>query len=73
MILSRMLMVRFAEDRLLRKRYICNSGIEQFSKFAGHFNIGAKACCGSLPQRATSPIFTQQRHSTGLSARTTRP
>jgi hypothetical protein len=63
MILSRMLMVRFAEDHGLLKRYICNGGIEQFSKFAEHFNIGAQGLLREVYRKARdlySSVFSAE-------------
>ena len=63
MILSRMLMVRFAEDHDLLKRYICNGGIEQFSKFAEHFNIGAQGLLREVYRKARdlySSVFSAE-------------
>ncbi len=52
MILSRMLMIRFAEDHGLLSRYICNGGIEQFTKFAEHFNLGAQGLLREVYRKA---------------------
>lgn len=63
MILSRMLMVRFAEDHGLLKRYICNGGIEQFSKFAEHFDIGAQGLLREVYRKARdlySSVFSAE-------------
>jgi hypothetical protein len=62
LILSRMLMVRFAEDHQLLKRYICNGGIEQFSKFADHFKIGSQGLLREVYRKARdlySSIFSE--------------
>ena len=62
LILSRMLMVRFAEDHQLLKRYICNGGIEQFSKFAEHFKIGSQGLLREVYRKARdlySSIFSE--------------
>ncbi|MDM0002709.1 N-6 DNA methylase [Variovorax sp. J22P240] len=61
MILSRMLMIRFAEDHGLLQRYICNGGIEQFSNFAAHFKIGAQGLLREVYRKARdlySSIFS---------------
>lgn len=63
MILSRMLMVRFAEDHGLLKHYICNGGVEQFSKFAEHFNIGAQGLLREVYRKARdlySSVFSAE-------------
>lgn len=52
MILSRMLMIRFAEDHNLLSRYICNGGIEQFTRFAEHFNLGAQGLLREVYRKA---------------------
>lgn len=61
MILSRMLMIRFAEDHGLLQRYICNGGIEQFTRFAEHFSIGAQGLLREVYRKARhlySSIFS---------------
>lgn len=57
MILSRMLMVRFSEDHGLLTRYICNGGIEQFTKYAEHFNIGAQGLLREVYRKAR-PLYS---------------
>jgi hypothetical protein len=52
MILSRMLMIRFAEDHNLLSRCICNGGIEQFTRFAEHFNLGAQGLLREVYRKA---------------------
>lgn len=52
MILSRMLMIRFAEDHGLLSRYICNGGIEQFTRFAEHFKLGAQGLLREVYRKA---------------------
>jgi hypothetical protein len=52
MILSRMLMIRFAEDHNLLSRYICNGGIEQFTRFAEHFKLGAQGLLREVYRKA---------------------
>ncbi|MES2784742.1 MAG: N-6 DNA methylase [Pseudomonadota bacterium] len=52
MILSRMLMIRFAEDHNLLSRYICNGGIEQFTRFAEHFSLGAQGLLREVYRKA---------------------
>lgn len=52
MILSRMLMVRFAEDHQLLSRYICNGGVVQFARFADHFKIGSQGLLREVYRKA---------------------
>lgn len=52
LILSRMLMVRFAEDHQLLNRYICNGGVVQFASFADHFKIGSQGLLREVYRKA---------------------
>jgi hypothetical protein len=52
LILSRMLMVRFAEDHNLLSRYICNGGVVQFAGFAQHFKIGSQGLLREVYRKA---------------------
>jgi hypothetical protein len=58
MILSRMLMIRYAEDHNLLSRYICNGGIEQFTRFAEHFNLGAQGLLREVYRKARDLYFS---------------